>query len=102
MPIGLKIKKLLKENQQGGHIVPPPPPSRNRVNPSFIGVSVCPLFNRGWGDNPPTLESNCAMALKFRMIIYFPEIYLNLEKIIQKVSSIVIKTMPIEMAIYTL
>ena len=29
MPIGLKIKKLLKENQQGGHIVPPP--SRNRV-----------------------------------------------------------------------
>ena len=24
MPIGLKIKKLLKENQQGGHIVPPP------------------------------------------------------------------------------
>ena len=28
MPIGLKIKKLLKENQQGGHIVPP---SRNWV-----------------------------------------------------------------------
>ena len=65
--------------------------------PSHVAEIRCPHL---------ILESNCAMALKFRMIIGATYILSKnifiFGKIIQKVSSIVIKTMPIDMAFYTL